>query len=88
MIYPCVFSPAAVVQSMNFRPGDTPVDIGVLPRGNGDDKESDGKSLLVLTTKGFGKRVDTDEFKLTRRWDVGRAEGRVVLRKIKSAVEE
>lgn len=52
---------------MNFRPGDTPVDIGVLSRGSGSDKESEGQSLLVLTTKGFGKRVDTDEFKLTRR---------------------
>ncbi|CAM9675174.1 unnamed protein product, partial [Laminaria digitata] len=59
--------PSRGVKSMNFRPGDTPVDIGVLPRGSGDDKEGEGQSLLVLTTKGFGKRVDPDEFKLTRR---------------------
>lgn len=51
---------------MNFREGDVPVDIGVLPREVGDGG-SDGQSLLVLTSKGFGKRVDTDEFKLTRR---------------------
>ena len=54
---------------MNFRPGDTPVDIGVLPRESGSEKESEGQFLLVLTTRGFGKRVSTDEFKLTRRWE-------------------
>lgn len=54
---------------MKFGEGDVPVDIGVLPKGSGDgiEKERGQQSLLVVTTKGYGKRVNTDEFRLTRR---------------------
>lgn len=52
---------------MNFRGDDVPVDICVLPSETEVGK-SKGQALLVLTTRGFGKRVDTDEFKLTRRY--------------------
>lgn len=51
---------------MNFREEDVPVDIGVLPAAN--KKQGQEQSLLVLTTRGYGKRVDMDEFKTTRRW--------------------
>lgn len=51
---------------MNFREEDVPVDIGVLPAAKKD--QGQGQSLLVLTTRGYGKRVDMDEFKTTRRW--------------------
>ena len=52
-------------QAMNFREEDVPVDIGVLPAAKKD--QGQGQSLLVLTTRGYGKRVDMDEFKTTRR---------------------
>lgn len=55
-----------LLQAMNFRDEDVPVDIGVLPREDGGAKDQ-GQSLLVLTTRGYGKRVDMDEFKTTRR---------------------
>lgn len=42
------------------------MDIGVLPAAKKD--QGQGQSLLVLTTRGYGKRVDMDEFKTTRRW--------------------
>lgn len=61
-------------QAMNFREDDFPVDIDVLPGELGNGK-SEGQSLLVMTTRGFGKRVDTDEFKLTRRSGGGRGRG-------------
>lgn len=51
---------------MNFRAGDVPVDIGVLPKEHEQGAAKD-QSLLVLTARGYGKRVDTDEVRLTRR---------------------
>jgi len=53
------------LQAMNFRDDDVPVDLGVVPRDLKGGKQ--GQSLLVLTTRGYGKRVDMDEFRTTRR---------------------
>lgn len=58
------------VKAMKFREGDVPVDIGVLPKEHEQGTpaaDAKGQSLLVLTAGGYGKRVDTDEFRLTRR---------------------
>lgn len=50
---------------MNFRDDDVPVDLGVVTQDSEGGKK--GQSLLVLTTRGYGKRVDMDEFRTTRR---------------------
>ncbi|CAM9466525.1 unnamed protein product [Ascophyllum nodosum] len=55
------------VKSMRFGPGDVPVDIGVIPREASVERSDEGQSVLVVTTKGYGKRVRTNEFRLTRR---------------------
>lgn len=70
VVPPCfhLLSPR-VLQAMNFRDEDVPVDIDVLPGEVGNGR-SEGQSLLVMSTRGFGKRVDTDEFKLTRRFSI------------------
>ena len=57
---------------MRFGPGDVPVDIGVIPREASVERSDEGQSVLVVTTKGYGKRVRTNEFRLTRRWDLFR----------------
>ncbi|CAM9092331.1 unnamed protein product [Pylaiella littoralis] len=69
-------------KAMNFREGDVPVDIGVLPREDGD-AEDQGQSLLVLTTRGYGKRVDMNEFKTTRRGGKG-----VIALKLRKQLED
>eukprot|EP00903_Cladosiphon_okamuranus_P010462 g9898.t1 len=56
------------VKAMNFREEDVPVDIGVLPAAKDQGQR---QSLLVVTTRGYGKRVDMDEFKTTRRGGKG-----------------
>jgi hypothetical protein len=47
---------------MRFREGDYPVDIDILP-GQDDAKLPEGKSLVVVTAHGYGKRVDCAEFR-------------------------
>jgi hypothetical protein len=47
---------------MRFREGDYPVDIDILP-GQDDAKLPEGKTLVVVTAQGYGKRVDCAEFR-------------------------
>lgn len=62
-------------QTMNYRREDVPVDMCVIPRGEGKgDAEDQEQLLLVLSTKGYGKRVDTNEFRTTKRWGLTRIE--------------
>ncbi|CAN0050365.1 unnamed protein product, partial [Ectocarpus sp. 12 AP-2014] len=78
------------VKAMNFRDEDVPVDIGVVPREAvaataGDDAgvKEEGHSLLVLTTRGYGKRVALNEFKTTRRGGKG-----VIALKLRQKLED
>jgi DNA gyrase subunit A len=77
------------VKSMNFREGDAPISMDILPAqitaqmldaGDTDELEneseeetlqSNGPWVLVVTTKGLGKRVPVTQFRLQRRSGLG-----------------
>ena len=77
------------VKSMNFREGDAPISMDILPAqitaqmlDAGDTDELDNESeeetiqsngpwVLVVTTKGLGKRVPVTQFRLQRRSGLG-----------------
>ena len=58
------------VLAMKYREGDAPVDMDILP-GNDDDSLGEGRSLLIITSQGYGKRVDAKEFRCQNRRGLG-----------------
>jgi len=64
------------VRSMKLKEGDTVADMNVLQRRVNDDSPSKDESspdeyILTLTSNGYGKRIQTNEFRTTARGGVG-----------------
>lgn len=71
------------VRAMKLRDGDTIADMNVLSGSVGNEKEEKKEFVLCVTSKGFGKRVETDDFRTTGRGLVG-----VIAIKFKSAIAD
>ena len=56
------------VRAMKLKSGDTIADMNVLGRGGNSDKK---EFVLCMTEQGYGKRVKTDDFKVTSRGLIG-----------------
>merc|ERR1711935_144561 len=54
---------------MKLKPGDTIADMNVLDGGSGGGKKK--AYVLCMTEQGYGKRVSTDNFKVTSRGLIG-----------------
>jgi len=56
------------VRAIRLKDGDTITDMNVLGAGGGSDKK---EFVLCMTEQGYGKRISTDDFKVTSRGLIG-----------------